>query len=249
MGDYINTNQQDFYWPQQHTQVNQDYYEQDYNQFQNQSLEFNTNVEFMDQNYTNAPMQMLIPEPYDTLGKERDEFDEPPLLEELEIYPDRILEKIIAVLNPLRGHSLADDAEYLTKDSDLVGPIFFCLLLAATLFLAGKSGYIYGISMISCILMYFLLNLMTPASGTFSIATVGSILGYCLIPIVALSSIGIFFKLNGPAGLALAVLTVIWATLSASRLFVAVSGDKEQQPLVAYPCMLVYGVITLLVLF
>ncbi|XP_028132084.1 protein YIPF7 [Diabrotica virgifera virgifera] len=248
MGDYINSNQQDYYWSQQNPPNNQGYYEQDYTQFQNQTLEFNTNIEYNDQAFSNTP-QMLIPEQYDNIGKGEDEFDEPPLLEELEIYPDRILEKILAVLNPLRGHSLADDAEYLTKDSDVVGPILFCLLLAANLFLAGKSGYIYGISMISCILMYALLSLMSPDNGTFSLSIVGSILGYCLIPIVALSSLGIFFRLNGPTGLFLAILTIAWSSLSASRLFIAVSGDKEQQPLIAYPCMLVYGVITLLVLF
>lgn len=195
---------------------------------------------------------MLIPEQFDNAAKGVDDFDEPPLLEELEIYPDRILEKILAVLNPLRGHSLADDAEYLTKDSDLVGPIVFCLLLAVALFLAGKNahfGYIYGISMISCVLMYFLLSLMTPTSGTFTLSTVGSILGYCLIPILALSAVGIIFKLSGPVGLVLAIIAVIWSSFSASRLFIAVSGDKQQQPLIAYPCMMVYGVVTLLVLF
>lgn len=197
---------------------------------------------------------MLIPEQYD-LPKGpsgTDEFDEPPLLEELEIFPDRILEKVLAVLNPLRGHSLTDDAEYLTKESDLAGPIAFCLLLAASLFVAGKNahfGYIYGISMISSILMYCLLSLMSAATGTFTLSTVGSILGYCLIPIVGLSLLGIFFKLSGPVGLALAILTVIWSSVSASRLFVAVSGDKQQQPLIAYPCLLVYGVFTLLIVF
>lgn len=156
------------------------------------------------------------------------------------------------MLNPLRGHSLTDDAEYLTKDSDLAGPISFCLILAANLFLAGKNahfGYIYGISMISSILMYFLLSLMSAASGTFTLSTVGSILGYCLIPIVGLSLLGLFFKLSGTVGLILSIVAVIWSSISASRLFVAVSGDKQQQPLIAYPCLLVYGVLILLVVF
>lgn len=195
---------------------------------------------------------MLIPDQYDSVHKGTDEFDEPPLLEELEIYPDRILEKVLAVLNPLRGHSLTDDAEYLTKESDLAGPIAFYLILAVGLFLAGKNahfGYIYGISMISSILMYCLLSLMSSTNDTFTLSTVGSILGYCLIPIVALSLLGVFFKLSGLVGLILAVLAVIWSSISASRLFVAISGDKQQQPLIAYPCLLVYGVFILLVVF
>lgn len=198
---------------------------------------------------------MLIPSQFDDISKGpsgTEEFDEPSLLEELEIYPDRILEKVLAVLNPLRGHGLTDDAEYLTKESDLVGPISFCLLLAASLFLAGKNahfGFIYGISMISSILMYCLLSLMSSSTGTYTLSTVGSILGYCVIPILGLSLTGIFFKLSGPVGLILAIIAIIWSSISASRLFVAVSGDKQQQPLIAYPCMLVYGIFTLLVLF
>lgn len=197
---------------------------------------------------------MLIPNQYDDMSapQGKDEFDEPPLLEELEIYPDRILEKVLAVLNPLRGHGLTDDAEYLTKESDLAGPICFGLLLAASLFLAAKNapfGYIYGISVISSILMYCLLSLMSTMPGTYTLSTVGSILGYCLIPIVVLSVIGIFFKLSGPIGLIAAIIAVIWSSISASRLFVAVSGDKQQQFLIAYPCMLVYGIFTLLVIF
>lgn len=217
-------------------------------------LEFNTNDDYSQQNFSNYP-QMLIPTQFDDISKAptgTDEFDEPPLLEELEIYPDRILEKVLAVLNPLRGHGLTDDAEYLTKESDLVGPICFGLILAASLFLAAKNahfGYIYGISMISSILMYFLLSLMSSSSGTYTLSTVGSILGYCLIPIVVLSVTGIFFNLSGPLGLISAIVAVLWSSISASRLFVAVSGDKQQQPLIAYPCMLVYGIFTLLVLF
>lgn len=198
---------------------------------------------------------MLIPTQFEDVSRVQsgtDEFDEPPLLEELEIFPDRILEKVLAVLNPLRGHGLTDDAEYLTKESDLVGPICFCLVLAICLFVAGKNasfGYIYGISMISSILMYFLVSLMSSTGGTYTLSTVGSILGYCLIPIVGLSLVGVFFKLSGPLGLIVAIFAVLWSSISASRLFVAVSGDKQQQPLIAYPCMLVYGIFTLLVLF
>lgn len=39
MGDYINPKPSEYYWQQQNApQVNQGYYEQDYNQFQNQQL-------------------------------------------------------------------------------------------------------------------------------------------------------------------------------------------------------------------
>lgn len=156
------------------------------------------------------------------------------------------------MLHPLRGHSLADDADYLTKDADLAGPIFFCLALAVSLLLAGKTqsfGYIYGFSMISCVLMYFLLSLMSSTENALSFSTAASILGYCLIPILALSFLGVFLRLSGLFGMILAGFAVFWASFSSSRLFVAVSGDKQQQPLIMYPSALVYGVFVLLVLF
>lgn len=180
------------------------------------------------------------------------EFDEPPLLEELEIYPDRIMEKVFAVLNPFHSHSLADDAEFLAKDSDLAGPITFCLALAVCLFVSGNKahfGYIYGISVMSCLLMYCLLNLMSTQNSLFSLTSVGSILGYCLLPIVALSVLGVVVSFQGLVGVFLSLFAVLWSSIASSRLFVAMSGDNEQRPLIAYPCALVYGVFALLVVF
>lgn len=185
-------------------------------------------------------------------GDQGTEFDEPPLLEELEIYPDRIMEKTLAVLNPFRSYSLADDADFLSKESDLAGPIAFCLALAVCLFISGNKapfGYIYGLSVLSCLFMYILLNLMTTNTAIFTLSSVASILGYCLLPIVGFSIIGVFIPLYGIIGIALALMTVFWSSLSASRLFIAMSGDKEQRPLIAYPCALVFGVFALLVLF
>ncbi|KAH1012511.1 hypothetical protein HUJ05_011657 [Dendroctonus ponderosae] len=251
MGDFGG---QEFYWNNQaEVPLQQGYYEHDFQQFSNQQLEFNPQEDFVNQQFAQyQPTTFYNPNDYDTSRDTDEEFVEPPLLEELEIFPDRILEKVLAVLNPLRGHSLADDAEYLTKDADLAGPVFFCLALAMLLLLAGKSqsfGYIYGFSMISCILTYCLLSLMSSAEKTLTFSTVASILGYCLIPIVALSFLGVFFKLSGLVGIILAGCAVFWASFSASRLFVAVSGDKQQQPLIMYPSALVYGVFVLLVLF
>lgn len=180
------------------------------------------------------------------------EFDEPPLLDELEIYPDRILEKTLAVLNPFHGQSKADDANFLLRDTDIAGPIAFCLALAVCLFLSGNKahfGYVYGLSVMSVILMYFLLSLMSRAEGVFTVLSVASVLGYCMLPMVVLASLGIFISLEGAIGLSLSALAVIWSALSASRLFVTMSGDSEQRPLIAYPCALVNGVFALLVLF
>ncbi|XP_043471045.1 protein YIPF5 [Leptopilina heterotoma] len=180
-----------------------------------------------------------------------DEENEPPLLEELGIDPDRIIQKTLAVLNPFHRRGQTDDANYLLQDSDLAGPVAFCLILAAFLLLAGSKahfGYVYGLAVTSCLLMYFLQLLMS-STGNITLSSVASVLGYCILPVVGLAGIAIFTTLRGPIGLILSAMTVGWASLSASRLFSAMSGEDKQRLLIAYPCILLYGVFTLLVIF
>ncbi|XP_068624297.1 protein YIPF5 [Battus philenor] len=216
-----------------------------YDQVQSQQVPANNNQYYNPSIFTPAPI------PGET-ATTTTEFDEPPLLDELEIYPDRILEKTLAVLNPFHGQSKADDANFLLRDTDIAGPIAFCLALAVCLFLSGNKahfGYVYGLSVMSVILMYCLLSLMSRSEGVFTVLSVASVLGYCMLPMVALAGLGIFLSLEGTIGLSLSAVAVIWSALSASRLFVTMSGDAEQRPLIAYPCALVNGVFALLVLF
>ncbi|XP_033189383.1 yip1 domain-containing 1 [Bombus vancouverensis nearcticus] len=180
-----------------------------------------------------------------------DEEEEPPLLEELGIDPDRILQKTLAVLNPFHRKAQIDDANYLLQDSDLAGPVAFCLMLAAFLLLAGSKahfGYVYGLAVTSCILMYILQSLMSNSSN-ITLSSVASVLGYCLLPVVVLAGLGVFTTLRGPIGLFLATFTVFWSTLSASRLLTTMSGEENQRLLIAYPCALLYGVFTLMIIF
>ncbi|XP_017772319.1 PREDICTED: protein YIPF5-like isoform X2 [Nicrophorus vespilloides] len=255
------TNDNETYWSQQQgdpQRMQNPYYnpEADYSNLQSQQLDFQSFSE--EQKYAGQSSQFQYPEMFtpmpQTYAEEGNdnEFDEPPLLEELEIYPDRILEKTIAVLRPFRSECLTDDAEFLAKQTDLAGPVAFCLLLACCLFISGNKapfGYIYVLSVISCFLMYVLLSLMTNSTGIFTLSSVASILGYCLLPIVGLSIIGVFSTLHGNFGIILAILVISWSSISASRLFCAMSKDYEQRPLIAYPCALVYGVFALLVVF
>lgn len=157
----------------------------------------------------------------------------------------------MAVLNPFHRRGQIDDANYLLQDSDLAGPVTFCLVLAAFLSIAASKayfGYVYGLAVISCILMYCLLSLMSNTNN-ITLSAVASILGYCLLPVVALAGLSIFLKLQGLIGLLLAVLAVCWATLSASRFLSTISGEANQRLLVAYPCALLYGAFTLIVIF
>lgn len=174
-----------------------------------------------------------------------DDFDnEPPLLEELGINFDHIIQKTVAVLNPIKDPDAA-----ILQESDLAGPLVFCLAFGGFLLLTGKVhfGYIYGIGVLGCLAMYSLLNLMS-ASG-ISVGCTVSVLGYCLLPMVLLSGLSILFSLKGSLGTALAFSVVLWCALSASKLFVTALSMDRQQPLLLYPCSLVYGVFALLTIF
>lgn len=59
----------------------------------------------------------------------------------------------------------------------------------------------------------------------------------------------ILFHYRGMIGIVLTVLTVVWCSFSSSKLFVSALSMENQQPLVAYPCGLVYGVFALLTVF
>ena len=54
---------------------------------------------------------------------------------------------------------------------------------------------------------------------------------------------------RGLAGIVLTVASVLWCSISASKLFVSALAMDAQQLLVAYPCALVYAVFALLTVF
>ncbi|XP_047201241.1 protein YIPF5-like [Girardinichthys multiradiatus] len=170
--------------------------------------------------------------------------EEPPLLVELGIDFDHMWQKTLTVLNPLKP---ADGS--IMNETDLTGPILFCIALGVTLMMAGKVhfGYVYGISAIACIGMYILLSLMS--SLAVSYGCVASVLGYCLLPMVALSAFAVVYSLQGILGTVLALLTICWCSFSASKIFISTLAMQEQQLLVFYPCALLYGLFMLLTVF
>jgi protein YIPF5/7 len=199
-----------------------------------------------------TPQAIATPDDF-SAQQTANEFDEPPLLDELEIYPSRILEKSLAVLNPFHKKGVADDPEYLFLETDIAGPIAFCLGMAACLFVSGNKaqfGYVYGLSIMSVLVMFTLISLMCNTTQNYvTISAVASILGYSILPIVWLSIIGVFFSLNTHIGMVLAGAAILLATAAASRVFCLMTGDPHQRFLIAYPCALVYVIFALLVLF
>eukprot|EP01147_Barroeca_monosierra_P000616 gene616-3926_t len=173
--------------------------------------------------------------------------EEEPLLYELGVNFQHIIDKTLAVLNILKPVD-----RHLMDDTDLAGPLVFCLAYSAFLLMSGKLefGSVYGLAVIGCIGMNLVLALMTHSPDTsVSLSRTASVLGYCLLPMVALSSVAILLSLSGTFGSLLTVLSVAWCTHSAARIFTTVLQMDHQRILVAYPCVLIYGVFALLTVF
>lgn len=116
---------------------------------------------------------------------------EPSLLEELEINLSHIQGKTVSVLSPFRTID-----KHIMEDTDLVGPLLFCLLFGISLLLSGKVhfGYIYGVALMGWIGIWGILNLISEAG--IDMLRAASVLGYCLLPMVALSFVSIFLPLQ-----------------------------------------------------
>ncbi|EDW03715.1 protein YIPF5 [Drosophila grimshawi] len=179
-------------------------------------------------------------------GAAGNEFeDEPPLLEELGINPNHIFQKTLAVLNPFRGTE-----QQILQDTDMAGPLVFCLTLGGILLLSGKVtfSYIYGIGVMGCIFFYCLLSLMVTRSQV-TFGAVASVLGYCLLPMVLLSGINILITIQGTLGLIVSGISILWCAISASKLFATAFSMDHQQLLIAYPCAVLYGGFALITIY
>lgn len=170
---------------------------------------------------------------------------EPPLLEELGFNFTHIKQKTLIVLNPS-----ATVDQNIMADSDLAGPIFFCLLFGTFLLLSGKVhfGYIYGSAIVGTISQYVILNLMS-SYKSIDLTRVASVLGYCMLPLVFISAIGVVVSMDNIVGYVLSALSIIWCTKSASAIFVSVLQLSDMTMLVAYPLALFYGVFSIMTIF
>jgi hypothetical protein len=176
----------------------------------------------------------------------------------------------LAVLNPL-----AQIDQHIMDDSDLAGPVLFFLLFGTFLLLSGKVhfGYIYGLALLGTTSLHWILALMSPApnasdpssaaalhdhspsagsshlSSTLTFPRSASVLGYCLLPLVLTSLVGIVIPMDGMLGYVLTSSAIIWCTYSSSAMFCAVGRMRAMRGLVAYPLALFYGCFGLMEIF
>jgi hypothetical protein len=178
----------------------------------------------------------------------------------------------LTVLNPI-----AHIDQHIMDDSDLFGPIIFCLLFGTFLLLSGKVhfGYIYGVAAIGSVSLHLIFSLMSnpqldsasappmaspgynPAGGgmhghghghdapdggasALTFFRSCSVLGYCLLPLVLTSLVGVALPMDTLLGYLLTSAAVAWCTYSSSGMFCAVGRMRSMRPLVAYPLMLFY---------
>ena len=136
-------------------------------------------------------------------------------------------------------------------DSDIAGPIMFCVLFGTFLLLSGKVhfGYIYGVALLGSVSLHLLLNLMSPPTHSLNYIRSASVLGYCLLPLVFTSGLGVAHPLDGMLGYVLSVAAIVWSTYAASNMFVSVLGVHEMRWLVAYPLALFYSVFGIMSIF
>ncbi|GAB1316083.1 Golgi membrane protein [Madurella fahalii] len=78
------------------------------------------------------------------------------------------------------------------------------------------------------------------SSSTLTFARSASVLGYCLLPLLATSLVGIIMPMDTPLGIVLTTAAIMWCTWSASGIFCAVGCMKAMRGLVAYPLALFY---------
>lgn len=77
-------------------------------------------------------------------------------------------------------------------------------------------------------------------SATLTFPRSASVLGYCLLPLVATSLVGVVVPMNTLFGHLLTSAAILWCTYSASGIFCAVGRMRGMRALVAYPLGLFY---------
>ncbi|KAJ4251089.1 hypothetical protein NW762_011741 [Fusarium torreyae] len=194
---------------------------------------------------------------------------EPPLLEELGVNFGHIQAKTLAVLNPFRriDSHIMDDSDL--AGPLIFFLLFGFILLFSGQVHFGYIYGLAALGSISLHLILSLMSpsdadaqqvnsypqyssdpsVPPPQQGaqqgghfsaTLTYPRSASVLGYCLLPLVATSLFGIFLRMDTPIGIVFTTAAILWCTYSASGMFCAVGQMKRMRGLVAYPLALFY---------
>ncbi|CAL5365287.1 unnamed protein product [Camellia sinensis] len=160
--------------------------------------------------------------------------DEPPLLEELGINTRQIWSKTVSIANPFRVNA------NLHEDADLSGPFLFVMAFGLFQLLAGKLhfGILLGWVTVSALFLYIVFNMLAGRNGNLDLYRCVSLIGYCMLPMVILSAIGLFLPQGGAAIFVIAGVFVVWSTRVCTRLLVELAscGDEHRGLIASYSC-------------
>jgi len=167
-------------------------------------------------------------------------------MEELGINTHLIMKKTLNILNPIRVNS------NLHEDPDLSGPFVLCMTMGLFQLLAGKLqfGVILGWICMASFFLYVVFNMLAGRHGNLDLYRCLSMVGYSMVPMVVFSALSLFVPRRGIGILIMAGLTVLWCTRACTNLLVVLAPHADQQrSLVAYACILIYLMFSLLVVF
>jgi hypothetical protein len=86
-------------------------------------------------------------------------------------------------------------------------------------------------------------------SSTLTFGRSTSVLGYCILPLVFTSLVGITWPMDSLFGYVITVMAIAWCTYSSSAMFCVVGRMSEMRLLVAYPLALFYGLFGIMAIF
>lgn len=92
-------------------------------------------------------------------------------------------------------------------------------------------------------------SISAATSSHLTLSRSASVLGYCLLPLVLTSLIGVILPLDAALGYVLTSAAIIWCTYSSSGMFCAVGRMRGMRGLVAYPLALFYVGFGIMALF
>jgi hypothetical protein len=123
-------------------------------------------------------------------------------------------------------------------------------------------GYVCGLAALGAVSLHFVFSMMSPPlssediqaiqthnanyqgsshfSSTLTLGRSSSVLGYCLLPLVFASLLGVVLPLDTFIGYCLVSLAIAWCTYSSSAMFCVVGRMTNMRGLVAYPLFLFY---------
>ncbi|KAF9761584.1 Protein transport protein yip1 [Nosema granulosis] len=173
--------------------------------------------------------------------------DDNSLLEELGINLSIIKKESLLIFKVFKP---SDIKVSFIEDADMSGPIIFILLYTLCMFINCKMhfGYVYLISLISLLSIYFLLNVIDTVS--IGLLQCCSVMGYAFVPMIIFAFLNIFLNWSGSLfRIIMGILFSLWSSYVSTTVFILYLGLANRSLVVWYPLMLCYGCFSLLVIF